>query len=507
MELFMRNIDWNSTRLDVHDVLAGVLHGPTFTHFSSTPLNFHIQLHQDKNPVRNHRGTGFLTLPRKDVGDHFLQIYGGDHPGQRIIVGKKTIFFSASKHPNGRTDVVQKVTHRPYQDPRVVQERPERPERERSKLEELIDLFQDERFGGRVKVLQFGWECRDQVFSIESEEPCEDGSDITFNLRRREICINMKHETETYTIAIPFSSINSVTAHTYLEVEHALVFGLNTPPAYELRRAPLRQRLSSLPFILDHERVAPYASLAIRLVCPSAADLRTFRQMCGDAKLRRIYDYEYPVARRDLFSAFKMEQLKMYLAQLDWCISFQIESLVRKMVVDIREALLLMPHIIRQCNAKGNAFTATLIRKFRDRAALLFDPSDPQDTDIVQYFKETQEELEKQRTLTPLKPSDGSLYDAFHVTVTPTTMFLDGPFPERSNRVIRAYDPQHQESFLRVSFVDEARLQYRFDREVDGPEFIRSRLGPLLFDGLTIAQRKFKFLAYSQSALKEHSVW
>jgi RNA-dependent RNA polymerase len=85
-------------------------------------------------------------------------------------------------------------------------------------------------------------------------------------------------------------------------------------------------------------------------------------------------------------------------------------------------------------------------------------------------------------------------------------MYLDGPFTEQSNRVIRAHDA-HQDCFLCVSFVDEACLQCRFDREVDGREFIKTRVGPLLYNGLMIAARRFEFLAYSQPSLREHAVW
>jgi hypothetical protein len=75
--------------------------------------------------------------------------------------------------------------------------------------------------------------------------------------------------------------------------------------------------------------------------------------------------------------------------------------------------------------------------------------------------------LDQEDIVTPPRPADGSLYEAFHIDIMPTTMYLDGPFIEQSNRVIRAHD-EHQDCFLRISFVDEARLQYRFDHEVDG---------------------------------------
>jgi hypothetical protein len=100
--------------------------------------------------------------------------------------------------------------------------------------------------------------------------------------------------------------------------------------------------------------------------------------------------------------------------------------------------------------------------------------------DVVELFRQSStHELEPQGT-----PTDGSLYNAYHVDVTPTTMHLDGPFIEQSNRVIRTYEAKHQDCFLRGSFVDEAHLQYRFDHKIDGREFITSRNGPLLYTHL-----------------------
>jgi RNA-dependent RNA polymerase len=81
-----------------------------------------------------------------------------------------------------------------------------------------------------------------------------------------------------------------------------------------------------------------------------------------------------------------------------------------------------------------------------------------------------------------------------------------GPFPERSNRVIRMY-PGKEHHFLRICFMDENNLQYRFARDVDGPAFVRLRVGDILKGGIRIAGRDFQWLAYSMSSLKEHAVW
>jgi RNA-dependent RNA polymerase len=74
-------------------------------------------------------------------------------------------------------------------------------------------------------------------------------------------------------------------------------------------------------------------------------------------------------------------------------------------------------------------------------------------------------------------------------------------YPDRSNRVIRSY-PSHQQYFVRVQFCEEDYLHFRFDRDIDGEHFIKTRVGGTLRQGIMIGGRSFEFLAYSQSALK-----
>jgi hypothetical protein len=489
MELFMRNVDWNIDKHVVTRQLANLLHGPNFTDLSSIPINFHVQLHPDKKRVRKHGGTGALTFPTVDIGKRFLDFY----QSQPLTIGKKIIFLSNSKKPP-RPDVVESIRLQPYVDPAILEQRGKR-------------AAQLNAGSISIKTIQFGWECRDYVFSIECEQHCAGRADLLFNDDRRELRVKLRDQEETYFVAMNYSHINSITMNKYLEIEHAMVFTLNTSPSYERDRQPARQRLSFLP-IPDHERVAPYASLALRLVCMSAGDLEEFRKLSIAAQLRnRISEYEYPVVRRNLFSQVALERLQIYLRQLNWCIAFQIESLVRRMVVDVTEALSLIPEIARIIGVKGRSFAARVLKDFSSRVRCIWNEDEGGETTVLQCFLDTEKAVLKYTTIQTVKPNEGSLCDTYHVTITPTTIELDGPLPDRSNRVIRAYETRHQESFLRVSFLDESGLRYRFDREVDGPEFIRTRVGPFLLDGLTIAGRKFNFLAYSQSALKEHAVW
>jgi hypothetical protein len=203
-----------------------------------------------------------------------------------------------------------------------------------------------------------------------------------------------------------------------------------------------------------------------------------------------------------------MTTVQWALDELDWPVAFQLEALLRGTAIDYVEAIQLIPEIYETVGSRGKLFTTIAIRNFKDKVKAYFhnEDDDGASFNIVEFFRQTAIQSSDQDNSMSSQP-DGSLYESLHVEVTPTTMFLSGPFPERSNRVIRAYDVENQESFLRVSFVDEGGFHIRFDREVDGREFIQSRVGPLLFEGLEVAGRKFDFLAYSQSALKEHSVW
>jgi RNA-dependent RNA polymerase len=96
------------------------------------------------------------------------------------------------------------------------------------------------------------------------------------------------------------------------------------------------------------------------------------------------------------------------------------------------------------------------------------------------------------------------------VIITPSRIILEGPYTTQSNRVIREYqshDPSLTEHFVRVEFRDEDRLAYRWDGDVDGTWFLKQRVGGTLRHGFEIGGRAFEFLAYSTSALREHSVW
>ncbi|KAJ7130056.1 RNA-directed RNA polymerase 2, partial [Mycena crocata] len=499
MDVHMQGISYSTSRHQLSAELATILHRPPYANFSSIlgPVNFHIYLFKDNRGNQSHSGSGSLTLLR-NVALHFLQEYGeraDKSPPPKIFkIGGRRVKFSEGRG-KPRSDVVERIQRFPYTDPMATQ-----------KKEERTNVLQSESI--RLRTLQFGWVCRDSVFSVEWEE------NITGSLQvkeeRREIRIAISRPNETLFVAIRFSRISTALIHSEFATNLPIIFlDLAEPPNFESwTGGPTRQRLSFLPFS-DHERVAPFTSLAIRLICSHRDDLGRFRRLAKVAGIHNVYDSELHIERRGLFTEQVLNGVRDVIKKLRWSVAFQVEALLRNLYIDARELLDIIPALRQMVVTKGRSYTTSFLQHFGTRARYLTFYDSGSSQTIQQFFLELHTEYSKIHAKAPdLLPTDKSIFHSLHVVITPTTIYLEGPFVNRSNRVIRSFHSRSHDSFLRVSFVDEGNLQYRFDRELDCVAFTRRRVGEFLIDkGLTIAGRHFTFLAYSQSALKEHAVW
>ncbi|KZV22426.1 RNA-dependent RNA polymerase 1-like [Dorcoceras hygrometricum] len=112
-----------------------------------------------------------------------------------------------------------------------------------------------------------------------------------------------------------------------------------------------------------------------------------------------------------------------------------------------------------------------------------------------------------------IRLDDGLVY-VHRVQVTPTKVYFAGPEVNVSNRVLRHYQDDI-DNFIRVSFVDEEwDKMYSTDlspRVVSGGENRRTkiyeRILSTLKEGIRIGNKKFDFLAFSSSQLRDNSVW
>ena len=494
MEIFMHNLPLDFGEDEIKAFLASLLHGQ---YFDFVQTNFAVHLHR-RRKFNARAQTGTFTVADAAIGAKFLSNFG--YPSAVPVQGtiNRLIHFKKSNH-DPRPEIVETISRTPWIDPVK--------EREQKEKDEFLSSS-----SVSISSIQFGWQCRDEVVSIEAEANRD--ADLQFDSSRREIHVVTKADDLSLNIiAIRYTSIHSISRHrSTVDGNYVLFFELRMPPTF-LRKAQgfnfgseaTYSRMSTFPH-LDNPRAISFTGLALRLVFTSEEESDKFSKLSETAGIRRVHINEVIIERRGLFSATHLDALERNLRKFNWNVAFQLLSLLQNMILDTSELLDLLPRVKEVLDLKGKNYTAKLLKEFRNVASGLWY-SDDYNENISSCFNSVEQEFKKQGDMLSLIPDDGSYYQSLHVIITPTTMFLNGPYPERSNRVIRKYASENHENFLRVTFRDENHLQYRFDREVDGPRFIRERVGVFLKNGLKIASRAFEFLAYSQSALKEHSVW
>jgi RNA-dependent RNA polymerase len=493
MEVFLWGLSYSATREQIIIEIAQVLHRDDYLElWGSIPVNLELQLHRNKRTGSGHGGTGRFTVAVPAVADRFLKEYGGDHPLKIFrCIGRQVFFKPSESHLN--RDIVEKLLRTPYVDPHAQAEK-----EKRAAEAEAIQV--------PIRRIEFGWECRDSVFSCEWEKFLDSPGSLGYNEDRREFRIVFGSK------SIALRSGQIIWASCGMDGPLPVIcFCLESHPIFEetVTQPPsdpsstfTRTRIPSID--LDHERVVAYASLAVRFVCASPSSLEMFRALRRISPLGRQSDEVYHKEYRRLFSPELMARFESWLAQLDFEVAFQVEKIVRDADADFREALSLREAIGDLVRSKDVKHTVGVLRAFHSALKMSVWADDP-DHVLTLFLAAAEEYVPETKSLADMALED--TFSCYHVSVTPTAMKFSGPFQERSNRVFRRY-PTHHSYFIRVSFEEETRLQLRFDREVDGAAFVKMRYGRILREtGLKIGGRMYRFLAYSQSALKEHSVW
>lgn len=106
---------------------------------------------------------------------------------------------------------------------------------------------------------------------------------------------------------------------------------------------------------------------------------------------------------------------------------------------------------------------------------------------------------------------DKGLVYIHRVQITPSKIYFCGPEVNVSNRVLRNY-PEDTDNFLRVSFVDEDLDKMHSTNLAPRTSSnkrtrIYTRILSTLQNGIVFGSKKFEFLAFSSSQLRENSAW
>jgi RNA-dependent RNA polymerase len=204
------------------------------------------------------------------------------------------------------------------------------------------------------------------------------------------------------------------------------------------------------------------------------------------------------------FSHRNMVQVQRWIKTMDWKNAFQIEAYLRSGLLTTHDLLRTLQKPIEQAIHYYGNEASEFLRLFSVELKMLKTRKpDEEVQDSFERFRSKNDHIK------PLRLALGHI-SCHHVIITPSRILLEGPFTTQSNRVIRHYqshDPSLVEQFVRVEFRDEDRLAYRWDGDVDGTWFLKQRVGGILRHGFELGGRAFEFLAYSTSALRQHSVW
>lgn len=507
MELFFHDLSFRATLTDVEGAFASILHSPRYLPQSNQPWNFSVHLFPpEKNkPGRNHRGCGTVTVPHKQLGEALLRDSG---TLSSLLVAGRRIQLKPSTGKPSPADI-DRVRRDPYVPPHVLKLR-----------EANKESFQNNTVG--IHTLQLGWETRSGVLSVEWEKRFQQACHLTFSDTRRELRIRLfDQEDNVRSVAVPWSQISwsatslrdktiflSLLSAPTFDIEVSSQSRVQSILAFRTTTPEKRRRLLALyPGDPNLIRVLPYATLAIRLVCRDASDLKVFKHLCKIARLPEPKDFAHRAEPLGLFSEAKLEEFHRWTSELDWPVAFQLEALLRGRFADAKELLSIRSIIENMALDKDEddraGYTASFLRSVI--AAAEFGSLGNHQEEFRAGVQLLANEFIWSSERHTWAPKDGAFH-CYHVSVSPTSMKLDGPLPERSNRVMRTY-ADNIDSFIRVSFVEENDLRYQHDREINGPAFVNDWVSPILRGGITIAGRSFNFLAYSQSALKSHTVW
>ncbi|KAI6013327.1 RNA dependent RNA polymerase-domain-containing protein [Pisolithus microcarpus] len=509
MEFAIWNLDTRATEYDVTKAIAEqVLHkcpGLFVTDSEQRLPNFQVKLNANECGGIRNDGTGIFTVT-KGIGKRFSQLYHRDEIS--VTVNERKLKFRPTR---GNVAMVLEMTleKAPFIDPDIERER-------QKKLVALQDGFV-------VCKVQIGIFYRPdnarpsdpRAFSIEWEKDLVRKSMawLNFEYDHKLMRIEIGHSTmeaTRYSVVVNFNSIHKLAMGCDF-AENYICFDLMTPPVFlkeEMHRPQdensekkYRQRVGEL--CAGHGAVAPYAH-HLRIVLFDDSDaykgdiLDRFRKSCMVAGLRPPQVAKIDARGKEFFAPRNLNRVYKCLGELraDWGVAFQIEAMLRNGSAHTLEVLGLKSNI-DDLIRKHDDFAGEIMRYVAEAAA-----NRPTVQPLQECFKTVLQRKLRRRRFTP---PPGHFF-CRHVTFTPTRVLLEGPNVTQSNRVIRDFG-DYEDYFLRVSFRDEDRLRYRWTRDIDSESFLKERVGKVLKGGFDLAGRHFDFLAYSSSALRNHTVW
>jgi RNA-dependent RNA polymerase len=511
MDVFMRNMAYSATVIDVKVALAKVLHQPPFP---AERIHFYVKFFRKK-------GLGCLTIPLKEFGEIFLRMYGTTG----IMVKGRAIMFQPSRHDVDQARVLFLLDN-PWEDPEVIQKENKR----RMEMSQPIPL----------KDFSFGRLCHDNTFLLDSYRHSGNAT-IVCDLQLRRIVISGQPMSAFYS---PPQIKKVLFVERFRGMDRVLLVS-DTPPIFATDNSTHPFNFNNIMSPTSQHQMSPPNSPlsdgtpsrrrtsfgdqpmlpmchSISLTFNSTEGMETFLMRCKTLRLPEAIPHDDIKYQSHGTADQYLEQLDTLLGKLSLELAMDVEKafyeglLIPSDIISMENDLVQLSSDKRFDPPAAFRFFLTKLRlqgknptsrrRRKRKKGKQVDSKLNGATSLLAKLQDAIEiYLEEKNKEQPVVRASPAIYDSYHLIITPTSRILEGPLPDQSNSVLRRF--KRYECFLRVSIQDEQRSKLRNDSTINVADILKERFKTPLVHGLRLAGREYQFLGYSMSGLKEHSVW
>ncbi|KAM7201330.1 RNA-dependent RNA polymerase 1 [Rhypophila sp. PSN 637] len=282
---------------------------------------------------------------------------------------------------------------------------------------------------------------------------------------------------------------------------------------------PPRSRLPAIDD--DHSKISSFCNVYYFSVQAPVSQRRTH-----DAHLfkrfKKLKDQDlFPVTHfdfgfRSATTPFQhnMSVLKQTLGHYETQLPFSFIFMLQKLVYDgylnpvtVCQLARKLVDLFKSNTAQEHPISEEAFRKlFRmDYPSPSSDPRDFQVDGIMDFLEDSEAEIRDGFSLgSELFNETQNLVRIYRAVVTPTRIYLEEGM-EAKNRILRKF-PNNQDYFMRVQFCDENGQDLYYSAKIS-LDPIHKRFKQVLANGIAIGHRIYRFLGFSHSSLRSHSVW
>ncbi|KAI9741386.1 MAG: hypothetical protein M1834_003103 [Cirrosporium novae-zelandiae] len=274
----------------------------------------------------------------------------------------------------------------------------------------------------------------------------------------------------------------------------------------------MRNRVHSLSTLHD----GPVSTCIVyRLVLETSSDIRFLLALKSDGfHIPEPFLWTVPTIKPDVSYDKEHRDFMKTLEDEDsifsWEVKFQLHALVSNGILRPNKVTWLSSYIEDLYRKIGSDRMVNLIRKLAKKCpwpAPDADPSFFSPHQLVAKLRhmESMSRLEETE-LYGIRRLQTNSVKIHKVTVTPASIYLEGPLYEGKNRVLRLYE-DNIDSFLRINFTEEDGEPLQFDRLASLAFIFYDVFDGVLRYGINIGGRRFHFLGFSHSSLRAQSCW